>query len=162
MKFIIIAITLLVTASNLSSQTYDGQIILENRKKIEAQSITINDNDITFLKRNDNKLTHIDKSEVRMLRVEDGNYAFEGLFMGAAVGFAVYIGSINFNEITSDGSLYSLGIGGFFGFIGGLTTSRIRSIRVDNNNTISLFDNINYIPNTKNTNITILKYQYTF
>lgn len=162
MKLILIVVILLVTSISLSSQSYDGELILHNRKKIEAQSITINKDDITFLIRNDNKLTHIDKSEVRMLRVEDGNYAFEGFMLGAATGFVIYLGAVGFDGITSDGTLYSMGLGSFFGFIGGIATSRIRTIRIDSNSSVSLFDNINFIPETNTTNFSILNFNYKF
>ncbi|NER84352.1 MAG: hypothetical protein F6K42_33435, partial [Leptolyngbya sp. SIO1D8] len=72
------------------SQSYDGTIYLNNGKRIEAEIINIEQDVIQYHSNIFSSAKSIDKSEVRMLRVKDGNYAFEGLLLGSASGFLFY------------------------------------------------------------------------
>lgn len=154
---------LIFALSALKGQTYEGTIILKNGKKIEADVINVEENVLRFKNDyySDSKI--IDKSEVRMLRVSDGNYAAEGLGLGAVLGFAIYLNAMrNFDSFNFTILSYSMAGGALIGLaIGALTTNK-KSIRITDNSSVSVLDSQYFNSFTNEVNLTLIKYQLKF
>lgn len=148
MKIFFLPIFIVCSFSALMSQSYDGTIYLNNGKRIKAEIINIEQDVIQYHSDIFSSAKSIDKSEVRMLRVKDGNYAFEGLLLGSASGFLFYHLLVGFDQSSSTSTYYSLGIGALIGLAIGAATSGVKSIRI-NKSELSFLD-FEYMKDTNN------------
>jgi hypothetical protein len=162
MKSILFIILLALSYSSLFSQTYEGEIILQDRNKIIADSIVIHSDFITFKLSRNNIVQKLENAEVRMIRVKDGNYALEGIGLGIVGGIALYFSAARYENISSEGTIYAAAVGSFIGLVIGVSTNRVNTIRINRKFEISLLNDSKFLPISLSSNLSLLNFQYKF
>lgn len=162
MKSLLFIIILSFSVGSLASQTYVGEIILQNNRRIKADRIVVTPDSISYVKYPNIDTHHLDIAEVRMLRVVDGNYALEGIGLGIAGGLAFYLSAARYNEIKLEGAMYAMGIGSVIGLVIGVSTNRVNTIRINRKIDVSFLYNYNYLPYSEVSNLSFLNFQYKF
>lgn len=157
MKIFITTIIFILGVSTSFSQTYDGEIILNNKGKIKAENINIGNEEITFVKKDQDTTRAIDKSLVSMLRVNVGNYLFEGIGLGVIFAATIYFTSRNDVGINSLVFLYISSGTGLVGGLIGLATTKYRTIKIDKNYTTTLLPRLDFIPQTNYLNLKLIE-----
>lgn len=74
----------------LADEVYNGNIVLNGNKSIEANNIRIENFNITYSKVGSSSLDTITVDEVEKLTVVAGNYKIHGLLIGGLTGFMTY------------------------------------------------------------------------
>lgn len=111
------------SVSLFADEVYDGKIILKGKKYIEAINIQITCDEIYFNRIGSTIVDSISTSDVRFLKVNDGNYLPYGLVIGASVGYGIYYGITPSIYLDTEESII-FAVAGLVlgGVVGGLTT----------------------------------------
>lgn len=159
MKTVIIILMALIlnTISTMCKEHFEGEIIFKNSyKKMSSDSISVNVDSIVYKSKYSSKVNSVIKTDIDMIRIIKGSYALEGIGVGTlgAIGYTIY--SVPEGESVSDKLLLYIAIGGGIGLIIGKATKKYKTIRFDNNTSVSFLNGVEELPEIGIQNINLL------
>lgn len=121
-----------------ADEKYEGKIILTENNNFEATDIIITRDEIYFKKIGSSIVDSISTSDVKFLKVKDGNYLPHGLVLGAFVGYGIYYGNTPSFHLDTQESIIFAFVGCVLGGIAGEMTTKTTTLKLYDNFYINL------------------------
>lgn len=160
MKFIIIAVIILITTSSLFSQPYEGTIYLKNQEKIKAKAFVLSKDVVKYKLRKNDPVSEVSNDSINKIQVLNGSYAMTGITVGF-LGSIIYLsGGAKFDSYES--FLLTYLAGGAFGGIIGAMIPKYYTINFTEQDNFSILNSVKLMPDINKPNFTLVSYSISF